>query len=859
MKRFFALLASAGTGKTYSLTLHYLAKLFEKSDPYDILAITFTNKAANEMRERAGDFLQDMDEKKLFAISQISGIVVEELQRRVQEVKDRFFASALNIRTIDSFAQIILRKFAPYAGLGSDFTIKEKNEIFDKFLESLNEREFEEFVHFAKEFERVDLHELFGFLYEKEKELPAFWFDVPDFDESAVFAAYKKIVDHVQAYGSEAKKRSFIEPESIPEIIYTKSGLVAKWLQKDEFKIAGVKNCNTMQQEFEELKEAIKQYMLWREAKFLSQLFRFFKRYQQFRKEYVQKNGELDFADIKYFANELLANHIHSQFLQFRLDARIEHIFFDEFQDTSAQDWMLFEPLVDEMYSGQGQKDKRGFFLVGDTKQAIYGFRGGNERLFDYVIQKYQMQTDELTINYRSKSNIVDYVNQAFNLQQKANENGGYVDVSESEELLEALGKKLELLWQNGVADEDIAILVPTNDDVFKVSEFIKERFKKSVVTSNSKLVIHQPLARAIISLLRYQLEPQEFYKFEFEAVTHKKIKEFKLDKPHLMIRQIADHYGLWDRSVKMLLQEAIAYKDIYDFLEGIEESTTQMQSSGGGIEVLTIHKSKGLSFPHTIVLDKIGSERNYSSKIIFDLADDGICINGIYLNIKGREHFDADFARAKSSYEAQKEKELRNVAYVALTRAKESLILIKKPKSKRFAMAFCVQVGTIVPSTSDAKRDTKRFTYAHTYYGAQEIIEEIEEYKANDYNAIYKGKALHEAMEVGVGYAKRCYSSFVEPHCIEQMIEVARELESSFKGKKYREIPFVYNQKLGIIDLLIEEDSGIIIDYKSVKPHDESTYIKQVQFYKEAYRKLCNKDAKGYLLYTDKNEIKEV
>ncbi len=860
MKRFFALLASAGTGKTYSLTLHYLAKLFERSDPYDILAITFTNKAANEMRERAGEFLQNMDEEKLLAISQICETPLDELRKRVQEVKNKFYASALNIRTIDSFAQIILRKFASYAGLASDFTIKEKNEIFDRFLEELSAREFEEFARFAKEFERVDLHELFAFLYEKEKELPAFSFDVPDFDESAVFAVYKKIVDHVQNHGSDAKKKSFTVPESIKEIIYNKSGSIPKWLQGDEFKIAGVKNCETLQREFEELKEAIKDYMLWREAKFLERLFAFYRRYQKTRKEHVRNNAELDFTDIKYFANEILYDsQIHSEFVQFRLDARILHILFDEFQDTSAQDWMLFEPFVDEIYSGQGQRDERGFFLVGDKKQAIYGFRGGNERLFDYVIQKYQMHTAELTINYRSKSNIVDYVNQSFGLQQKANESGGYVDVSESEELLEALGQKLELLWQNGVVDEDIAILVPTNDDVLKVSEFIKEHYDKNVVTSSSKLVIHQPLAKAIISLLRYQLDPQDLYKFEFEAVTHKKIQNFKLGKPHIMIREIADHYGIWDRSVKMLLQEAINFKDIYDFLEGIEESSMQMQNSGGGIEVLTIHKSKGLSFAHTIVLDKIGSERNYPPKIIFDLADDGIRINGIYLNIKGREYFDANFARVQSGYDAQKDNELRNVAYVALTRAKESLILIKKPKSKRFAMASCAQIGAIAPSKINAKEEKEKFVYSHTYYGAQKIIEEMEEYKANDYEAIYKGKALHEAMEVGVGYAKRRYSFFVKPQAIEEMVEVARKIESCFKGKKYREIPFVYNEKLGIIDLLIEAKQSLIIDYKSAKPHDESAYIKQVLFYKEAYRKLRDKDAKGYLLYTDKEELKEV
>ena len=858
MSRFFALLASAGTGKTYSLTLHYLARLFEKREPYDILAITFTNKAANEMRERAAKFLQSMDESKLQNISQITQIALPQLSQRVDEVRQSFYASSLNIRTIDSFAQVIVRKFASYAGLSSDFGIAENSALFHLFVDSLDAKSFSDFLDFIKRFEREDIDELFAFLYEKEQELPKLRFFSPNVSEQDVLQIYRKIVDHIQLYGSENKRKSFTTPSSLKDVIYNKSG-VPKWLQRDEFKIAGVKNCQMIQQDFEDFKEAVAKYMQTQEAAFLRTLFGFYKLYRDYRQKYVKESEELDFVDIKYIANELLRNHIDSAFLQFRLDARIEYILFDEFQDTSAQDWMLFEPLVDEIYSGKGQREQRGFFLVGDTKQAIYGFRGGNERLFDYVIKKYSMQTAELNMNYRSKSNIVDYVNQVFGLQQKANEMGGYVDVSESEDILQTLGQKLELLWQNGVADTDIAILVPTNDDIVKVSEYIKEQFHKEVTTSSSKLVVHQPLARAIISLLRYQIDENSFYAFEFEAVSGKKAKKFELKKPSIMVKEIADEYALWDRSVKLLLQIATNYRDIYDFLEKIDANPLQMQTTNQGIEVLTIHKSKGLSFAHTIVLDKIGTDRNHSSKIIFDLAHDGIHIRGIYLNIKGREYFDKNFARVKQNYEDQKQKELRNVAYVALTRAKESLILIKKPKSKRFWMAHIYQMGSITPSLQQEQKSQSRFHYSNHYYGAQEVLEEEQEYKVNDYEAIYKGKALHEAMEVGLNYAKRCYKHFVSDQEIEQMHKRAVRVESAFKGKKYREIPFVYNQKLGIIDLLIEQDSSIIIDYKSVKPADERAYIKQVRFYKEAYRKLRNKEAKGYLLYTDKQELKEV
>lgn len=859
MNSFYALLASAGTGKTYSLTLHYLARLFEKREPYDILAITFTNKAANEMRERAGEFLCCLDKAKLKAITKINGIDEKRLQERVDEIRHSFYSSSLNIRTIDSFAQVIVRKFASYAGLSSDFAIAEVEGIFELFLESLSAREFERFLDFIRKFEREDIAQFLEFLYEKDKELPNLHFTTSKIEEADVLQLYQKIVDHIQQYGSQSKKASFTMPNSLQEAIYNRSGKVPAWLQRDEFAISGVKMCSLAQREFEEFKRGVAEYMKNIEVTFLATLFNFYQKYKKYRLEFIKQNGELDFIDIKYIANELVSSHIHSQFLQFRLDARIEHILFDEFQDTSAQDWMLFEPLVDEIYSGQGQKEQRGFFLVGDTKQAIYGFRGGNERLFDYVIDKYQMQTGELKLNYRSKSNIVDYVNKAFNLHQKANESGGYVDVSESEDILKTLGQKLELLWQNGVIDKDIAILVPTNDDIIKVSEYIKEQFQKEVTTSSSKLVVHQPLARAIISLLRYQIEPKEFYRFEFEAISAQKAEQLPRKKPAVMIREIADRYTLWDRSVKLLVQIATKYKDLEEFLEHIESESIQMQSRGGGIEVLTIHKSKGLSFAHTIVLDRVGKERSFSPKIIFDLADDGIHIAGIYWNIKGREYFDKNFKRVKEQYEQQKNKELKNVAYVALTRAKESLILIKKPKTKRFWMAHTSKIGSITPSLEDEQKYSSRFDYSYRYFGAQEVLEEEREYKANDYPAIYRGKALHEAMEVGLKYAKRRYRSFVPEAEIEEMVQSAKKLEKGFDGKRYREIPFVLQNRLGIIDLLIEGKRDVVVDYKSAKPSDERVYMNQVRFYKEACQKLRRKETKGYLLYTDINELKEV
>ena len=78
------------------------------------------------------------------------------------------------------------------------------------------------------------------------------------------------------------------------------------------------------------------------------------------------------------------------EFIYFRLDSKIEHILIDEFQDTSITQWKIFEPLVDEIASGIGVKTEKTFFYVGDIKQSIYRFRGGQKELFNYVLEYYK-------------------------------------------------------------------------------------------------------------------------------------------------------------------------------------------------------------------------------------------------------------------------------------------------------------------------------------------------------------------------------------------------------------------------------------------------------------------------------------
>ncbi|BAF69480.1 RecB-like helicase [Nitratiruptor sp. SB155-2] len=851
-----ALKASAGTGKTYSLALYYLARLFEGANPYDIVAITFTNKAANEMRERVIDFLFDLDEEKLEQIASIIQKDPKTLSMKQQQVIRKFLVSRLNILTIDAFVQKILRKFAFFASLSPDFTI-ETIEVFESFINALEEKEFMRLTNFAKWFGQSGIGTFFDTLYEKDKELPAVQCTIQDNMEE-VLSLYHKIVEHIHNVGTEAKKRDFQPVARVEEFLFTKSGGIRAWLMKEEFKIPGVPASHEVQEIFVQLKNAIKKYYDFKEAKFLQTLFDYYEQFKIQRKRLIAQRNALDFTDIKHYTYDLLQDSIEKDFLYFRLDSKISHILFDEFQDTSVEDWKIFEPLVDEIASGMGVQEQRSFFYVGDVKQAIYGFRGGQAELFDWVARRYGMQIEELDVNYRSRSNIVEYVNEMFGLEQKSDKTGGYVEVRESESLLEDLQAKVQMLLDSGVQEDQIAILVPTNNDVFQVADFLQESLGLKATTSSSKLLIHQPYAKAIIEAIKYIYSKEKIHLFNFQSVASQELDTFKEHKPVQLIRKIADRYDLWDDSVLELLEHSVTYKDIEEFVEKIDQCGIEVQSASQGVEVLTVHKSKGLAFEHTIVLDRLGLDRSRKENIIFDY--EGIDLKRVVLRQKGREQFDQEYRQLLEKEEQKELQELRNVAYVALTRAKDSLIVLKNPNSKRYGFLQETRRGEVVAQKSGNDEKIVPFAWKMRNYGKQEIIEEAE-YRPNDFKAIYKGEAYHQSLEIGFAYAKSRFALLSDlEHMQEEVEKVQEMIEKRFKPICYKEIPFVSGDKLGIIDLLIEEDERyIIIDYKSTRPHDESGYIKQVQFYKESIEKITGKKAEGYLLYIDELQLKKV
>jgi exodeoxyribonuclease V beta subunit len=609
-------------------------------------------------------------------------------------------------------------------------------------------------------------------------------------------------------------------------------------------------------------------------VEFLKILFNLYKRYKGVKFFYKKENNVLDFKDIENLVFELLRQEQFvddiKEFIYFRLDSKIEHILIDEFQDTSLTQWQIFEPLVQEIASGYGVSENKSFFYVGDTKQSIYRFRGGQKELFEYVSDKIGMDSKTLKYNYRSKKNIVDFVNEKFNLnppQHIGNENqkGGFVKVIQKKEILEGLKESLDLLFSKNIPDEKIAILVYTSSAILEVSSFLKNVYDKEAITTTRAKVINQPFSKAIINLMKYIFNKEnKIYLLNFFSLIGRKFDENlvlpTIQKPSKMIKIIMDKYQLIDDSSLRLYEYSFKYPLLVDFVFDIDNFSDELpQKELKGIQVLTIHKSKGLEFDNVIVLDR--KRENHSEHIIFDY--DNVILKDIKINFANRENVDEDFRSIKLKNHQLKIEDDKNVEYVAFTRAVDSLIVLKlEDKDSRFTTKLQeIQIGQLPIYNIQTKHiKSEKFNLKLQNYGKQEYKELLDkEYKPNDFNAIYFGLATHYAFECeNFDAVLNKYGEFCDIDSVFELYQKAKKLLPH--GQIYKEYPFIYEEKVGIIDFMIEnKDEIIIIDYKTHTPNDEKDYIKQLNRYKKAITNIKKKGVKGYLFYLDNMVLKEI
>ncbi|WP_154455833.1 RecB-like helicase [Helicobacter pylori] len=805
-----ALKASAGSGKTFALSVRFLALLFKGANPSEILTLTFTKKATAEMKERILDYLKILqkenleDEKEKEKSQNILKELEEKyrldpsfVQNSAQKIYQRFLNAEIRISTIDAFFQSILRKFCWFVGLSANFEVNEDTKVHQQqlnasFLSALNNEQLEELSVFITQclsydsytsdsiLERLRFLKNKLYLFDPNKKEPAF-------DEEGFLEKLRSLnqqIQNIETASDTAKKA--IKCDDFRGFLNSSLTWLKKKGEYRDFK--KIKDeIPTLESECEEIENDLKRYYEARE----SALFKKFPKFIQLYDKATSKIQALDFDAIKDKVHALLNGYeeMPAEFFYFRLDSKIAHILIDEFQDTSLNDYKILAPFIDEIKAGIGQaKWHRSVFFVGDVKQSIYGFRGSFSSLFESVSKDFYH--DNLEFNHRSSPLIINYVNTIFKkayqnsptayLEQKypkASSNkhakDGYVKVSlvadERELLLEQILQEAKNLLDHRIDPKDITLLCATNDDALEIKNYLQENLSAIRPSTESSAKLSQFVESKIIkNALEYALaeEPYKpFYKhsvLKLAGYLHDDaiaLAGFNPKKESVagFVWKVMELFELYTECAQICLELAVGCEDANEFLEKLE--TKEIASfKAEGTQIMTIHKSKGMQFPYVIVCERLGKPKtNNSNQFLEEYS--GTELTRLYYRMKNREVVDKDYARVLDKEEAAKNHEETNVYYVAFTRAELGLIVVAKDKKgmrEKLDLAP-LEEGTIAPVIPSQKEPSIASVLIKPHaYGeqVQEIEEEPSDYeKNNDQEAINFGIALHKGLEYQYAY----------------------------------------------------------------------------------------------------------
>ncbi|WQY45264.1 RecB-like helicase [Helicobacter pylori] len=801
-----ALKASAGSGKTFALSVRFLALLFKGANPSEILTLTFTKKATAEMKERILDYLKILQKENLEneKEKEKSQNILKELeekyrlnpsfvQNRAQEIYQRFLNAEIRISTIDAFFQSILRKFCWFVGLSANFEVNEdtkahQQQLNASFLSALNNEQLEELSVFITQCLSYDSYtsdsilERLRFLKNK-----LYLFDPnkkePVFDEEGFLEKLRSLNKQIQSVetASDAAKTA-IKCDDFRGFL--NSSLT--WLEKKseyryfkKFK----DEIPTLESECEEIENDLKRYYEARE----SALFKKFPKFIQLYNKATSKIQALDFDAIKDKVHALLNGYeeMPAEFFYFRLDSKIAHILIDEFQDTSLNDYKILAPFIDEIKAGIGQaKWRRSVFFVGDVKQSIYGFRGSFSSLFESVSKDFYH--DNLPFNHRSSPLIINYVNTIFKkayqnsptayLEQKypkASSNNhardGYVKVSlvadERELLLEQILQEAKNLLEHRIEPKDITLLCATNDDALGIKNYLQKNLSAIHPSTESSAKLSQFVESKIIkNALEYALaeEPYKpFYKhsvLKLAGYLHDDVIALagfnpKKESVAGFVWKVMEWFELYTECAQICLELAVGCEDANEFLEKLEAKEIASFKAEGA-QIMTIHKSKGMQFPYVIVCERLDKPKtNNSNQFLEEYS--GTELIRLYYRMKNREVVDKDYARVLDKEEVAKNREETNVYYVAFTRAELGLIVVAKDKdqkkdkkeSKNKGMRekldlFPLEEGEIVPVISSQKEPSSASVVIKPHAYGEQV-QEIEE-EPSDYEKNNDQEAIH-------------------------------------------------------------------------------------------------------------------
>jgi ATP-dependent exoDNAse (exonuclease V) beta subunit len=816
--------ASAGSGKTYTLVKEYLKILFRSKSSLafkNILALTFTNKAVAEMKKRILTTLQEFSNENILieptsmfkSLSEELDIEPEQLHqksRTILELMVHNYAS-FDVSTIDKFNHKLIRTFAYDLKLPLNFEVElDTISLLSKAVDKLIDK-----AGTDKELTKV----LVDFAIEKADDDKS-WDVSYDFNNIAKLLINENDIPFIEALKGKTledfkvlksslinsianlESQIVLESKEALELVVNhglqfddfSSSYLPKYFQKlydSDFYVSFGLAWQKKLEEGENLYPArvnsevactidtIQPHLLihFNKTKRFVVRYRFLKNalknitplsvLNAINNSLQELKNEDDLLLISEF-NSLISNEIKNQpapFIYERIGEKFKHYFIDEFQDTSQLQWENMIPLIDNVVSGEDIKGDTGtVMIVGDSKQAIYRWRGGKAEQFidlytdsnPFLVEK---RVRNLPANYRSSKTIVEFNNLFFkhvssfkfsNLkhqtiyaesrQDNIIDMEGFIELSfldiknkaedEDKDLLhcQKVLDTVQIVKESGFDLKDICIIIRKSKEGVAIAEYLSSN-GIPIVSSESLLLQNSPEVNFIASIIALAVQPQND-ELKIDILSYLAEHKLKLNDKHsffsdlihlkasLMFKELSSFgfYFNFDAFLKTPLYEAVesvirefhlnkipnAYLQFFmdevleysqkhnagfsgfvSLWERKKEKLSVVSPQGNNaVQIMTIHRSKGLEFP--VVIFPFANQDIYfdmSPKTWFPVEESDF--NGfshLFLNMnKELEEFGDLGADIYNNYRSELELDTINLLYVVMTRAIEQLYVISE------------------------------------------------------------------------------------------------------------------------------------------------------------------------------------
>ena len=604
--------------------------------------------------------------------------------------------------------------------------------------------------------------------------------------------------------------------------------------------------------------------------------------------EIEEENDLVLLSKFNIIINENLRNE-PSAFIYEKVGTQFQHYFFDEFQDTSVMQWQNFLPLRDNSITS----DNTSFTIVGDPKQSIYRFRGGESKLMLDIISGEETTpkkaiAEHLKFNWRSAKNIVDFNNRLYDFmsqnlseehQKIFGENAiqgtqskldGRVKVHLLENSVKAvfyeetsqkMQQDIQECLDNGFTFSDITILCRGNNGIFNYSQLLgnlkvnyngKETYIKTISEKGLTLDLSFTI-KALIEFLKWEINPKnrqflvkmmyflnvsgriKMNDFTSEIKTilsleskkdienyinaHYQIKLVQNDVPQLNLYNFIEYYiqefSVENKEIDFLLnflemlfnytQNAGAtLKEFLKFWDD-EASKISIQASENidAVQIMTIHKAKGLEFPVVFIpMENKNNDKKFSEWYDLNSEDE---LKTVILNqfSPELENYDEDLAQFNFENSYRNKIDRFCIQYVATTRPVEQLFFyIEKPSKSSNNLELYDFVTQFQPSENGESLDS--FDIFPVSDLKKQKKKEKKDYQSENINSI--SQQTEKVSNIEIATTSKNYQNRVE-HV--RMGIFTHEILSQIKTKK--DVTKVLNSYLLEGKITNEEKTSIL------------------------------------------------